>query len=271
MSERNAIHLRSKETDATVLPRAGGLVSRFTVQGYEIISPVQYLETPTSLRRIGGIQMLFPNAGQASKEPDSSGLPPNGFIKDKVLIQNITHPYQTKLSFFPDYMGNKAMYPYNFLLTVVISVGPGVINYFMSVVNFSSVNMPSAPGFHISFPIPEERMKELVSNIPGHIPTQFNWNELTVFPKMGNVVLEIPETEKGSRKMSFGDYRQITISTSRNLRKVALGSEEKTNSFFVEPRCGGDGALTNPVEQILIPPLGRVDFSLGIRDDSFTL
>jgi galactose mutarotase-like enzyme len=150
-----ALALTDGDATATVVPARGGLVSRFSVAGDELL----YLDEATLLdvgKNVrGGIPVLFPFSGRLpgdSYAVDGArySLPQHGFGRNKAWNVVDTSLSRVVMALEDD-EATRASYPFRFRAELAIAVADGWLDVRLSVSNPGDRPLPVAPGWHPYF------------------------------------------------------------------------------------------------------------------------
>lgn len=241
-------------TQAFVRPSEGAIVSRFRVEDTDVLFQDQFVQTNKGPRRRGGNPILFPNAGPLPKENEVfPNLPQHGFARDKAWkIKDISADGDFAILALTSDEETKTLFSYDFELELRISVDNGKLTQELSVTNHSEAAMPVAPGFHPYFLVPIEKRGEIITNIFGFNPREFDWNSSLDFSRQVFVSLEVP----GSG--------EISIESSDEFQKLIVWSEPERPHLCIEPWTRGVGAIINPQERIEIQAGKTANFSIEI-------
>ncbi|BAZ53254.1 aldose 1-epimerase [Nostoc sp. NIES-4103] len=188
-----------------VVPERGGIITRWRVQGQEIL----YLDTERfanpDLSVRGGIPILFPICGNL---PDNTytyngkqyTLKQHGFARD--LPWEVTDQVtQDKVSLTLVLNSNeqtKAVYPFDFQLTFTYELQGNNLEIRQQYKNLSSTALPFSNGFHPYFVTSDKTQLEF------EIPSQEYQDQRTkeIYPFNGNFDFNLDEIDVAFRQLS---------------------------------------------------------------------
>ncbi|MDJ0737530.1 MAG: aldose epimerase [Nostocaceae cyanobacterium] len=159
-----------------VVPARGGIITRWRIQGEEILylDEERFANPELSVR--GGIPILFPICGNL---PDNTythngkqySLKQHGFARDLPWSENLQ---QTKFSLILNSnQQTRAVYPFDFKLAFTYKIQGNTLEIQQQYTNLGSEPMPFSAGFHPYFAIADKNQLEL------EIPAQSYQNQIT--------------------------------------------------------------------------------------------
>ncbi|MBH8560805.1 aldose epimerase [Nostoc sp. CENA67] len=215
-------YILSDETAASqleVVPERGGIITRWRIQGQEIL----YLDTERfanpDLSVRGGIPILFPICGNL---PDNTytykgkqyTLKQHGFARD--LPWEVTDQVtQDKVSLTLVLNSNeqtRAVYPFDFQLTFTYELQGNSLEIRQQYKNLSSTALPFSNGFHPYFVTTDKTQLEF------EIPSQEYQDQRTkeIYPFNGNFDFNLDEIDVAFKQLS--SKSAAVIDNSRNFK-----------------------------------------------------
>jgi galactose mutarotase-like enzyme len=236
----------NRNTEVQVSPN-GALVTRFTVQGINVLMPDQYYIE--NQKRRGGAPLLIPNAGP---HPEDGGmkLEQHGFGRNLPWEVVNYEPGSDQATFILKANNETlAQFPYDFDILTTISVREttpgGSLRYGITTTNLSELTMPFAPGVHPYFDIEPDQKGNIETNLPDFDPTDHPWGDAQIYdmPEDG---VEILIPNKGI----------VIVTASKHFKKMVVWDEDGKSHVCFEPWVGGLNAILDSDERINIDPLG---------------
>ena len=246
-------------TSAIIVPERGGLVTKFSVCGREILflDRVSFEDPEQPVR--GGIPILFPFAGRlVDKKLVAAGttLGLHGFARDLewTVEDHTTCSHRMILEPGPDILEN---YPFAHRLTQTTSVGTSELTLTLNIENKSVQPMPVAPGWHPYFCCPGQRKKDVQYSL-SDFPYDRLSNETYDFglssQTPSNVDFHVPET--GALSLAFAqEFRHLQFWTLPN-----------RNFICVEP-WDGPADVINSNQARLVSPGETVTYWMQISTE----
>lgn len=250
---RKEINLIYGKTMAVVLPK-GATVTRWTVDGTEILFSHQTIQTDKGPKIRGDIPILFPIAGPPGKEGLSAKLPQHGFARDKPWTE--FHPRlganKTILSLYADKETRK-QYPFEFGLAAEITVEKGLLRYELVVANRGEEAMPFVLGLHPYFQVSPEERQGIQTNIPGFEVDDEVLKGSSILDCQREIRIEIPG--KGL----------ITMNPSEEFKKLVVWTDGKGPYICFELWTSGPFTIDREGERMTLSPGKDIKLSLEIQ------
>ncbi len=187
--------LSNTETGASleIVPERGGIVTRWQVNGQEILYLDEERFANPSLSVRGGIPILFPICGnlpdnQYTHNGQPYTLKQHGFARDLPweVVEQVTQDQGSLVLRLVSNEQTRAVYPFEFELTFTYTLHKGTLATHQRYTNHSSVPMPFSAGFHpyfqvtdktqLKFDIPASRFLDqrtkIVHSFDGHFDFQ---------------------------------------------------------------------------------------------------
>lgn len=228
----------------------GAVLQELQVKGRPVLFPETQVVINGTLKRRGGMPLLFPNAGPLPAQTPFA-LPQHGFARDKAWNIVRTTADSAQLSLYSD-SETEAMFPFTWSLTLAIQLQEAGVTYDLTVHNESDRALPTAPGIHPYLWLPPRVKSQLKTNLPEFNPATYNWQETLVFPYQPKVVLEIPQ------------HGQVTLTASAGFRYWMVWSEPDRDQVCFEPWVGPEGALLDPTQALMLPPHCTAQLTLNL-------
>ncbi|MGK7944644.1 MAG: aldose epimerase, partial [Microcystaceae cyanobacterium] len=217
-------YLLSDETalaEAEVVPARGGIITRWRIQGQELLylDEERFKNPDLSIR--GGIPILFPICGNLVDntyihQNKTYQLKQHGFARDlpwQVVEQNAEGSANLTLVLESD-DSTRAVYPFDFRLSFRYQLQGNSLALYQTHTNLSETVMPFASGLHTYFSVSDKT--ELTLDLPGS-QYQKKGNE-EIFPYNGSFDFEEEEIDVAFKEItrdtaSFTDLkRKLTVS-----------------------------------------------------------
>lgn len=159
MSELSRVTLGKDGARAEIVPARGGIVTRFSVGGRELLAlDESTLLDPTKNVR-GGIPVLFPapgklDGGRFRDDGVTEGMKQHGFARDRAwsVVAQSTDRVTLALVSSPE---TRAQFPFDFRLTFTYRLEASSLRIEQRYENLSNVPMPLHAGFHPYFLVPD--------------------------------------------------------------------------------------------------------------------
>ncbi len=247
------IELRYGDTQAFV-SLDGAYVTAFKVGGKDIFYPDGMIKINGQEKRRGGIPILFPWAGFLKDYLQ------HGFARDMKWEEVSTGDELVSSKVLLKLEANdktKEIFPYNFEINLEVSLKENSLFYKLNVLNNDNKDMPVAPGFHPYFRVPEDRFKDIETNIKDFNPENYKLTETLFFP-LKDLKVSIPEV--GNLKIEYEDAFE------RKQSKLAVWTDkldsEGDSYICFEPWVTDLGGFLKKDQQLLIPSGKEVAFTM---------
>jgi galactose mutarotase-like enzyme len=249
--------LRDERAEVHVVPERGGLVTRWRVEGDEVL----YLDEATLLDRSknvrGGIPLLFPNAGPL---PDGKAVvagrevrqPQHGLARLQAweVVEAFTDTETSRLELqLASSDATREHFPFDFLSTLAVSLYEGRLLLEWRFLNTGEVALPLHVGLHPYFRVPVEtlpqarvpsratRLKERRSGlVRDAAPLTFGADEVDV---------ALLDHEGASASLRRGDGARVDLSFTPQFSTVVVWSLPGHGFVCVEPWTAPGGALAS--------------------------
>jgi galactose mutarotase-like enzyme len=219
-------YILSDETTDSVLevvPKKGGIITRWCVDGKEILYLDKERFTNPELSVRGGVPILFPICGNLpentySYDGQDYTLKQHGFARDlEWQIEGQLHPTGDRLQLsLSSNEQTKASYPFDFKIVFTYILTGNSLEIHQSYENLSSTALPFSTGFHPYFVV--EDKNQLQFEIPA---VEYETKEnAEVHPFDGNFDFNQDEIDVAFQKLSGKSTTVID-----NSRKISLTLE----------------------------------------------
>ena len=203
-----------------IVPERGGIVTRWAIQGQEILYLDQERFQDPTLSVRGGIPILFPICGnlpnnQYTHNQKSYTLPQHGFAREmpwQVIDQNTDSGASLTLRLTSN-SATKKVYPFDFEVDFIYQLQGDHLSITQRYTNLSSEKMPFSTGLHPYFWVKDK--SQLSFDIPANILQDHK--TLDIRPFDGTFDLSQPEIDAAFKQISrqsasFSDrQRNLTL------------------------------------------------------------
>ena len=203
-----------------IVPERGGIVTRWAIQGQEILYLDQERFQDPTLSVRGGIPILFPICGnlpnnQYTHNQKSYTLPQHGFAREmpwQVIDQNTDSGASLTLRLTSN-SATKKVYPFDFEVDFIYQLQGDHLSITQRYTNLSSEKMPFSTGLHPYFWVKDK--SQLSFDIPANILQDHK--TLEIKPFNGTFDLSQPEIDAAFKQInrqsaSFSDrQRNLTL------------------------------------------------------------
>ena len=203
-----------------IVPERGGIVTRWAIQGQEILYLDQERFQDPTLSVRGGIPILFPICGnlpnnQYTHNQKSYTLPQHGFAREmpwQVIDQNTDSGASLTLRLTSN-SATKKVYPFDFEVDFIYQLQGDHLSITQRYTNLSSEKMPFSTGLHPYFWVKDK--SQLSFDIPANILQDHR--TLEIKPFNGTFDLSQPEIDAAFKQISrqsasFSDrQRNLTL------------------------------------------------------------
>jgi len=206
-----------------IVPERGGIITRWCIQGQEILylDAERFANPNLSVR--GGIPILFPICGNL---PDNTytyngqpySLKQHGFARDLPweVIDQVTHDKVSLTLILDSNEQTRAVYPFDFQLAFTYELQGNTLEIRQQYQNLSSTPLPFSMGFHPYFPTSDKSQLEFA------IPSGEYQDQRTkeIYPFHGNFDFSQDEID-----VAFKQLTSQSASVVDNSRKLRLNLE----------------------------------------------
>ena len=203
-----------------IVPERGGIVTRWAIQGQEILYLDQERFQDPTLSVRGGIPILFPICGnlpnnQYTHNQKSYTMPQHGFAREmpwQVIDQNTDSGASLTLRLTSN-SATKKVYPFDFEVDFIYQLQGDHLSITQRYTNLSSEKMPFSTGLHPYFWVKDK--SQLSFDIPANILQDHK--TLDIRPFDGTFDLSQPEIDAAFKQISrqsasFSDrQRNLTL------------------------------------------------------------
>lgn len=237
----------SGDTRAELVPSRGGLVTRFSVGGDEVLYLDESTLVDVTKNVRGGVPQLFPFPG---KPPAGSPLPQHGFARRlpwAPLASGVDGDVARLACELTSSEETRAGFPHEFALRFNVSVTPGRLSLEWLVRNTGSATLPLHLGLHPYFRVPvASKAKARVE----HRATRAWDNVAGREGPVGDIRFDGPEVDlhlldhpDAGTTLHRGDGKRVRLSWTPNFKTLVLWTQPGKDFICVEPWTAPGGAL----------------------------
>jgi galactose mutarotase-like enzyme len=258
--------LRDERAEVHVVPERGGLVTRWRVDGDEVL----YLDEATLLDRSknvrGGIPLLFPNAGPL---PDGKAVvagrevrqPQHGLARLHAweVVEAITDGDTSRLELrLTSSAATRDGFPFDFASTLAVSLYEGRLVLEWRIENTGAEAMPLHAGLHPYFRVPVEQLAR--ARVPSRA-TQLRERRSGLVREATPLGFGVEEVDvalldhEGPAATLFrGDGARVDLSFTPQLATLVVWSLPGQPFVCVEPWTAPGGALASGEGLLMVSP-----------------
>jgi galactose mutarotase-like enzyme len=248
-----------------VVPERGGIITRWQVNGQEILYLDQERFANPELSVRGGIPILFPICGNLPDNTYSFGgqfyrLKQHGFARDlpwTVTQQDIDH--QASLTLCLDSCDRtRALYPFDFQLKFTYTLVGNRLTLHQHYTNYSMDEMPFSVGFHpyftvqdkaqLGFQIPATELQDHRTQTRHAFSGQFDFaqDEIDVaFPELSSPVATVTDSQRSQK---------LTLSFSPEFSALVFWTLKGKDFYCLEPWSAPRNAMNTGNHLIHLNP-----------------
>jgi galactose mutarotase-like enzyme len=258
------IELLDESTDSqvTVAPGRGGLVTSFRVAGRELLylDPATLNDANKNVR--GGIPVLFPTPGKLEQDrwqwgSQSGELKQHGFARNLEFTVAKADPALAELVLqLTASSATLAVYPWDFLLELRFRLEGKRLSIASRIENRGLHAMPSAIGYHPYFLVTDKAKAKIhvqatrAFNNVNKLVAPFTGFDLTA-PEVDLHLLDNPEP---AAALDFGDGARLTLRTSSDFSVWVVWTVAGKEYVCVEPWTAPGNALNSGERVTLLQP-----------------
>ncbi|MGI0485970.1 aldose epimerase [Pantanalinema rosaneae CENA516] len=259
------LHNQAGDSRLEVVPERGGIITRWQVQGQDLLYLDAERFTHPELTVRGGIPILFPICGNLpdntyTHQGQSYSLKQHGFARDLPwnVVDQTTHDRLSltlELSSTPQ---TQTVYPFDFHLAFTYILHANTLTLHQRYTNQSDVSMPFAIGFHPYFQVQDK------STLQFQIPATelLDQRTKTTHPYASRFDLEQDEidvafTELSSQVASVTDLQRslrLTLQSSPAFSTLVFWTVKGKDFYCLEPWTAPRNALNTGERLIHLPP-----------------
>jgi galactose mutarotase-like enzyme len=257
MVPAETIRLAHGQSAAWLAPARGGMVTRFSVAGEDVL----YLDEATladpSKNVRGGIPILFPIAGKLA--PDmlagaTAPLPQHGFARNRSWRVVAQEPDRAVLMLEAD-AATRAAYPHDFALRFTYALSDGRLAIEQRFENRGTTPMPIHWGIHPYFAVPDKAAARVATDATAA------WNNVAGAPvpftgvdfRSGEIDLHLLDHRPAGTRLSRPEARDVVLDWSADHRVLVLWTLPGRPFICVEPWSAPANALQTG-HGIEVPP-----------------
>ena len=259
-----------------IVPERGGIVTRWAIQGQEILYLDQERFQDPTLSVRGGIPILFPICGnlpnnQYTHNQKSYTLPQHGFAREmpwQVIDQNTDSGASLTLRLTSN-SATKKVYPFDFEVDFIYQLQGDHLSITQRYTNLSSEKMPFSTGLHPYFWVKDK--SQLSFDIPANILQDHK--TLEIKPFNGTFDLSQPEIDAAFKQISrqsasFSDrQRNLTLNLEYSdlYGTLVFWTLQDKDYICLEPWTAPRNALNTGEGLIHLDPQQTIETVVTIR------
>ena len=259
-----------------IVPERGGIVTRWAIQGQEILYLDQERFQDPTLSVRGGIPILFPICGnlpnnQYTHNQKSYTLPQHGFAREmpwQVIDQNTDSSASLTLRLTSN-SATKKVYPFDFEVDFIYQLQGDHLSITQRYTNLSSEKMPFSTGLHPYFWVKDK--SQLSFDIPANILQDHK--TLDIRPFDGTFDLSQPEIDAAFKQInrqsaSFSDrQRNLTLNLEYSdlYGTLVFWTLQDKDYICLEPWTAPRNALNTGEGLIHLAPQQTIETVVTIR------
>ena len=259
-----------------IVPERGGIVTRWAIQGQEILYLDQERFQDPTLSVRGGIPILFPICGnlpnnQYTHNQKSYTLPQHGFAREmpwQVIDQNTDSGASLTLRLTSN-SATKKVYPFDFEVDFIYQLQGDHLSITQRYTNLSSEKMPFSTGLHPYFWVKDK--SQLSFDIPANILQDHK--TLDIRPFDGTFDLSQPEIDAAFKQISrqsasFSDrQRNLTLNLEYSdlYGTLVFWTLQDKDYICLEPWTAPRNALNTGDSLIHLDPQQTIETVVTIR------
>ena len=259
-----------------IVPERGGIVTRWAIQGQEILYLDQERFQDPTLSVRGGIPILFPICGnlpnnQYTHNQKSYTLPQHGFAREmpwQVIDQNTDSGASLTLRLTSN-SATKKVYPFDFEVDFIYQLQGDHLSITQRYTNLSSEKMPFSTGLHPYFWVKDK--SQLSFDIPANILQDHKTLEIRPFD--GTFDLSQPEIDAAFKQISrqsasFSDrQRNLTLNLEYSdlYGTLVFWTLQDKDYICLEPWTAPRNALNTGEGLIHLDPQQTIETVVTIR------
>ena len=259
-----------------IVPERGGIVTRWAIQGQEILYLDQERFQDPTLSVRGGIPILFPICGnlpnnQYTHNQKSYTLPQHGFAREmpwQVIDQNTDSGASLTLRLTSN-SATKKVYPFDFEVDFIYQLQGDHLSITQRYTNLSSEKMPFSTGLHPYFWVKDK--SQLSFDIPANILQDHR--TLEIKPFNGTFDLSQPEIDAAFKQInrqsaSFSDrQRNLTLNLEYSdlYGTLVFWTLQDKDYICLEPWTAPRNALNTGEGLIHLDPQQTIETVVTIR------
>ena len=259
-----------------IVPERGGIVTRWAIQGQEILYLDQERFQDPTLSVRGGIPILFPICGnlpnnQYTHNQKSYTLPQHGFAREmpwQVIDQNTDSSASLTLRLTSN-SATKKVYPFDFEVDFIYQLQGDHLSITQRYTNLSSEKMPFSTGLHPYFWVKDK--SQLSFDIPANILQDHK--TLEIKPFNGTFDLSQPEIDAAFKQInrqsaSFSDrQRNLTLNLEYSdlYGTLVFWTLQDKDYICLEPWTAPRNALNTGEGLIHLDPQQTIETVVTIR------
>lgn len=264
-------------TEAELAPSLGGLVTRFSARGREVLflDEASLSSNDPKVSRRGGIPVLFPSPGRLKgdlfeAEGRYGALKNHGFARDLPFTVLGATPSRASLRLEATDR-TLAQFPWDFVLEMDVSVSAGTLRYDVRITNQDDETMPCAFGLHPYFAVKDKSRFRVQTAATRAFDNRSKRHVDVVQPidfTSGEVDLHL--VDHWTRHLDFDtDAGPMRVTGSETFRTWVLWTLPERDFVCVEPWTSPGDALNSKKDLIVLSPGERRELRIEIQTPPF--
>jgi len=259
-----------------IVPERGGIVTRWAIQGQEILYLDQERFQDPTLSVRGGIPILFPICGnlpnnQYTHNQKSYTLPQHGFAREmpwQVIDQNTDSGASLTLRLTSN-SATKKVYPFDFEVDFIYQLQGNHLNITQRYTNLSTEKMPFSTGLHPYFWVKDK--SQLSFDIPANILQDHKTLDIRPFDgtfDLSQAEIDAVFKQVNRQSASFSDRQRhlaLNLDYSDLYGTLVFWTLQDKDYICLEPWTAPRNALNTGESLIHLDPQQTIETSVTIR------
>jgi galactose mutarotase-like enzyme len=243
------VHLRRGGAEAWLAPTRGGLVTRFAVDGDDVLYLDEATLADATQNVRGGIPILFPIAGKLRPDTLPGATAPlrqHGFARNRAWQTIAVGPSEATLGLDAD-DGTRTAYPPEFALRCTVTLGERSLEFATRIENRGATSLRAQPGLHPYFRVPDKagarvasRATQAWDNVAG---ARVPFDAAALRFDRGEVDLHLLDHAEPRTQLTRPGARDVLLEWSADQRVLVLWTLPGRPFVCVEPWSAPANAL----------------------------
>ncbi|WP_341525038.1 aldose epimerase [Nostoc sp. UHCC 0302] len=263
-----------------VVPERGGIITRWRVQGQDILylDAERFANPDLSVR--GGIPILFPICGNLPENTYTHNgkqytLKQHGFARDLpwVVTNQVTEERVSLTLVLNSSEQTRAVYPFNFQLAFTYKLQGNTLEIRQQYKNLSSTPMPFSTGFHpyfltvdktgLEFEIPSQQYQDQITKEIHPFNGTFDLNRDEIDFAFGQLTSQSTRVTDNTRKL------RLTLDYDDIYSKLVFWTLKGKDFYCLEPWSAPRNSLNTGENLTVLEPEASFSTSVRFRADFF--
>jgi galactose mutarotase-like enzyme len=263
-----------------VVPERGGIITRWRVQGQDILylDAERFANPDLSVR--GGIPILFPICGNLPENTYTHNgkqytLKQHGFARDLpwVVTNQVTEERVSLTLVLNSSEQTRAVYPFNFQLAFTYKLQGNTLEIRQQYKNLSSTPMPFSTGFHpyfltvdktgLEFEIPSQQYQDQITKEIHPFNGTFDLNRDEIDFAFGQLTSQSARVTDNTRKL------RLTLDYDDIYSKLVFWTLKGKDFYCLEPWSAPRNSLNTGENLTVLEPEASFSTSVRFRADFF--